>query len=115
MTNESSCKRGELTRYDKNRIVELDFRHRFEAARANVASNAAAILIDSSPLDIRPELALRLLLRETHIVAAHRPLATYFTFRHNFTLPDARLSGVQTKGDRSAARIFDSIKNDPEL
>jgi len=46
-------------------------------------------------------------------VAAHRPLATYFTFRHNFTLPDAYAKGVQTKGDRTVATNFNIIKNNP--
>jgi len=92
LSNEMNCKR--------DRLLELSLGHRFEAACANIAPNAAAVLIDSSPLNIRPELTLRLPLGEAHILTAHRPLATYITFRHNFTLPDARLGGVQTKGDR---------------
>jgi len=68
----------------------LDLDHRFEAARADVTANPLAVLQDGRPLDIRPELALRLSLGEAHIVAAHRPLATYFTFRHNFTLPQLK-------------------------
>lgn len=94
---------------------ELDLRHRLEAAGADMETHATTTLHDRCLLDIRPELTLGLALRETYIVAAHRPLATYFTFRHNFTLPDAGADGVQIKGDRSVATNFNIIKNNPLL
>ena len=93
----------------------LDLDHCFEAARADVAANTLAVLQNGRPLNIRPELALRLALGEAHIVAAHRPLATYITFSHNFTLPDAQFDGVQIKGDQSVATYFSNIKNNPVL
>jgi len=92
--------RENLARGLWGREYELGFRHRLEATGADIAPNAAAVLVESGPLDIRPELALRLPLGEANVVAAHRPLATYITFRHNFTLPDARLGGVQSRGGR---------------
>lgn len=93
-------RREKFTRGSWDRERALGLRHRLEATGADVTSNAAAILVDSRPLDVRPELTLRLPLREAHVMAAHRPLATYFTFRHNFTLPDVRRGGVQTEGDQ---------------
>jgi len=93
--------------------LDSDLRHRLEAAGADVDTHAAATLHDSCLLDIRQELPLCLTLRETYLVAAHRPLATYFTFRHNFTLPNAHAEGVQTKGDRAVATNFNIIKNNP--
>ena len=115
MSNEKSGKQEKLKRAKMSRAAELDFGHRLEAARANVQAYATAALFHSRPLNIRPELPLRLALGETHIVAAHRPLATYFTFRHNFTLPDARFGSVQIKGDRSVAANFNVVKNNPLL
>ena len=96
------------------RLYALNLGHRFEAAGADVEAHAAAALLNSRPLDVRQELPLGLALGEANLVAAHRPLATYITFRHNFTLPDA-LTGVQIKGDRKAAPTFNIIKNDPQL
>ena len=72
---------------------------RLDAACAKLLANAAAIFVDADPLNIRLKLPLRLLLRETYFVARHRPLATIFTFRHNFTLPGGRKLATQTKGD----------------
>ena len=79
-----------------------------QAARAKIATHSTAVLIDSRSLDIRPELPFGLALRKAHVMTAHRPLATHFTFGHNFTLPDALVVGLQTKGDRSVARISTS-------
>lgn len=93
----------------------LNLGHRLEAASADVKTYTPPTLLYGCALNIRPELALRLALGEAHIVAAHRPLATYFTFRHNFTLPDAHADGVQIKGDRSVATSFNVIKNNPLL
>lgn len=95
--------------------LDSDLRHRLKATGADMKTHATAALHDSSFLDIRKKLPLCLALRETYIVAAHRPLATYFTFRHNFTLPDAHADGVQIKGDRPVATSFNVIKNNPLL
>lgn len=78
-------------------------------------AHTATVLYNRRLLNVRPELPLGLTLREAHIMAAHRPLATYITFSHNFTLPDARFGGVQIKGDRLVAHVFDDNKNDPLL
>ena len=102
-----------LVRTGLSRSSELDLGHRLEATGADMKTHAPAALHNSCPLNIRKELPLGLALRETYIVAAHRPLATYITFRHNFTLPDAHADGVQIKGDRSVATIFNIIKNNP--
>ena len=64
----------------------LAFRHRLEAACADVLADLATVDEDRRPLYIRLELPLRLFLREAYVMARHRPLATDFTFRHNFTL-----------------------------
>ena len=93
---------------------DLDLGHLLHASGAHVAADAAAVLIDRRLLDIGPEQALGLALGEANIVAAHRPLATYITFRHNFTLPDAA-TGVQIKSDRMVAPTFNIIKNNPQL
>jgi len=79
----------------------LSLGHRLETAGADVTADTVAVLVDRGLLNIRLELTLGLPLGEAHIVAAQRPLATYITFRHNFTLPDARFGGVQIEGDHS--------------
>jgi hypothetical protein len=113
---EKNCgKWNTLAQTARCRAQELDLRHRLEATSADVEPHATAALHDRRPLDVRPELTLGLTLRETYIVAAHRPLATYFTFSHNFTLPDAGADGVQIKGDQSVATNFNIIKNNPLL
>ena len=58
-----------------------------QATSANVLTNFTAVFPESSLLHIRLKLPLCLSLRETHILARHRPLATDLTFSHNFTLP----------------------------
>ena len=95
-------------------LYALNLSHRLEAASTHVDAHLAAALLDSRPLDVRQELPLGLALGEANIVAAHRPLATNITFRHNFTLPDAA-TGVQIKGDRMVAPTFNIIKNNPQL
>lgn len=96
------------------RLFALSLGHCLEATGAHVEAHAAATLLDSRPLDVRPELPLGFALGEANIVTAHRPLATYITFRHNFTLPDAPI-GVQIKGDQMVAATFNIIKNNPQL
>lgn len=93
----------------------LNFSHSLEAASADVQAYTPPTLLYRCTLNIRPELPLRLALGEAHVVAAHRPLATYITFSHNFTLPDAQFDGVQIKGDQSVATYFSNIKNNPVL
>lgn len=78
-------------------------------------AHATAALFHRRLLNIRSELSLGLALGETHILTAHRPLATYITFSHNFTLPDARFDGVQIKGDQPVATTISNIKNNPLL
>ncbi len=96
------------------RRYALNFGHCLKATGADVEAHAATALLDSRPLNVRQELPFGLVLGEANLVAAHRPLATYFTFRHNFTLPDAPIS-VQIKGDRMVAPTFNIIKNNPQL
>jgi hypothetical protein len=80
-------------------MLQLSFCHSFQATGADVNTYPAAALINRRPLDIGQKLPLCLTLREAHVMATHRPLATYFTFRHNFTLLNGCPVGIQIKGD----------------
>jgi hypothetical protein len=84
----------------QNKLLFSSLGHCFQATGADIDTNPAAALKNCRPLDIRQELTFRLSLREAHVMATHRPLATHFTFRHNFTLFDGHLVGVQMKGDQ---------------
>jgi hypothetical protein len=88
---------------NKIQWVELNLRHCLQATGTYITADATAVLVDRSPLHIGPELPLCLALREANVLTAQRSLATYFTFRHNFTLPDIRPGGTHMKGDQRVA------------
>jgi hypothetical protein len=81
-------------------MSRLSFGHRLETARADIDAHPTAALINGRALDIRQKLPFCLSLREAYVLTAHRPLATHFTFSHNFTLFDGYPVGVQMKGDQ---------------
>lgn len=68
-------------------IAFLAFRHGLDAAGAQILAHFATIFVEGDALDVGLKLPLRLALRETDVMSRQRPLATYFTFSHNFTLP----------------------------
>jgi hypothetical protein len=80
-------------------MLQLSFCLCFQTAGADVNTYPATTLINRRPLDIGQKLPLCLPLGETHVMATHRPLATYFTFRHNFTLLNRCPVETQIKGD----------------
>lgn len=59
----------------------------FEATSAEVFPHLAAVFVEGNTLNVGLKLPLRFALRETDVMTTQRPLATYFTFSHNFTLP----------------------------
>lgn len=66
--------------------MRLAFYTGFQAARTDILSNLASVLVKRSPLNIGLKLALSLFLRKTNIVAREWSFAAYLTFSHDFTL-----------------------------